>query len=77
MLRKMDYYNGVDGFINYAVSYPKNISGDSIKCLCKRNKNKKNFSIQKLLQCIFYKKGLWKNTCVGLHMENLMFLTRT
>jgi hypothetical protein len=30
-LRKMDYCNGVHGFINYALSNLKNISGDSIR----------------------------------------------
>jgi hypothetical protein len=40
-LRMMDYCNGVQGFINYALSNPINISGDDVKCLCKRCKNKK------------------------------------
>jgi len=40
-LRRMDYYNGVQGFINYALSNPRNISGGSIRCPCKMCKNKK------------------------------------
>jgi len=36
----MDYYNGVDGFINYALSNPKNIVGEGIRCSCKRCKIK-------------------------------------
>jgi len=39
----MDYCNGVQGFINYAISNPININGDGIRCPCKRCKNKKNF----------------------------------
>ena len=37
----MDYYNGVQDFINYALFNPRNISGLSIRCPCKRCKNKK------------------------------------
>ena len=37
----MDYCNGVEGFINYILSNPRNVSGDGIRCLCKRYKNKK------------------------------------
>ena len=39
-LHMMDYYNGVDGFINCTLSNPKNIVGESIRCSCKRCKNK-------------------------------------
>ena len=74
-LCRMDYCNMVEGFINYTLSNLRNISGGDIRCPCKRCKNKKNFSIQMLLRYIFYKKGSWKNTCVGLHTENHMFLT--
>jgi hypothetical protein len=44
-LRRMDYCNGVQVFINYALSNPRNISGGGIKCPCKRCKIK-SFSIQ-------------------------------
>ena len=40
-LRKMDYCNGVEGFINYALSNPRNINGCNIRCSCKRCKYKK------------------------------------
>ena len=40
-LRRMDYYNRVEGFINYALSNMRNISGGGIRCLFKRFKNKK------------------------------------
>jgi hypothetical protein len=37
----MDYCNGVQGFINYALSNPRDINGGSIRCPYKRCKNKK------------------------------------
>jgi len=40
-LRRMNYYNWVQDFINYALSNLRNISGNSIKCPYKRCKNKK------------------------------------
>jgi len=46
-LRMMDYCNGVKGFINCTLLNPRNISGDDIRCLCKRCKNK-SFLIQML-----------------------------
>jgi hypothetical protein len=39
-LHMMDYYNGVDSFINCALSNPKNIVGEGIRCSCKKCKNK-------------------------------------
>jgi len=40
-LWKIDYYNEVQGFINYTISNPRNITGGGIRCPCKRCKNKK------------------------------------
>jgi len=40
-LRRMDYCNEIEGFINYTLSNPRNINGDGIRCSCKRCKNKK------------------------------------
>jgi len=48
-------FNGVEDFISYTLSNPKYISGDGIRCPCKRCKNK-CFLIQILLWYIFYKK---------------------
>jgi hypothetical protein len=42
-LRGMNYCNGVQGFINYALSNLRNISGGDIRFPCKRCKNKKFF----------------------------------
>jgi len=40
-LRRMDYCNGVQGFINFATSIPKNFIGGSISCPCRKCENKK------------------------------------
>ena len=37
----MDYCNGVQDFINIATSIPRNFSGGSIRCPCRKCKNKK------------------------------------
>jgi len=43
-LHIMDYCNEIEGFINYILSNPRNISGDDIECPYKRCKNKQNFN---------------------------------
>jgi len=40
-LRRIDYCNGVQGFINFTTSIPKNFIGGGIRCLCRKCKNKK------------------------------------
>jgi hypothetical protein len=40
-LRMMDYCNWIEGFINYVLSNPRNISGDGIRYPYKGCKNKK------------------------------------
>jgi hypothetical protein len=39
-LHWMDYCNEIQGFINYALSNPINITGGGNRCPCKRCKNK-------------------------------------
>jgi len=39
-LRKMNYCNEVESFINHILSNLRNISGDNIRCSCKSCKNK-------------------------------------
>jgi hypothetical protein len=75
-LRRMDYYNRVEGFINYALSNMRNISGGGIRCLFKRFKNKKFLDLDVVTMHLLQKKVHEKNTCIGLHTENHMFLTR-
>ena len=37
----MDYYNGVQGFINFATSITRNFTGGGIRCPCRKCQNKK------------------------------------
>jgi hypothetical protein len=55
-LHKMDYWNEVEGFINYTLSNSKNISGDYIRCPCKRCKNKKFFDLDIVTMHLLQKK---------------------
>jgi hypothetical protein len=40
-LWRMDYCNGVQGFINFTTSIPRNFTGDGIRCPCRKCQNKK------------------------------------
>jgi hypothetical protein len=40
-LQRMDYYNEVQGFINFAISIPRNFTEGGIRCSCRKYKNKK------------------------------------
>jgi hypothetical protein len=40
-LQRMDYCNGVQGFINFTTSIPGNFTGDGIRCPCRKCENKK------------------------------------
>jgi hypothetical protein len=76
-LRMMDYCNWIEGFINYVLSNPRNISGDGIRYPYKGCKKKKNLDPYIItMHLLQKKKGSWENTCVGLHIENHTFLTR-
>jgi len=37
----MDYYNRVQGFINFTTSIPRNFTGGGIRCPCRKCQNKK------------------------------------
>ena len=74
-LRRMNYCNGVQCFINYTLFNLRNISGNDIRCPCKMCKNKK-FLDPDIVTMYFLQKSSWRDTCVGLHIENHMFLTR-
>ena len=40
-LRRIDYCNGVQGFINFATSIPRNFTRGGIRCPCRKCQNKK------------------------------------
>ena len=66
----MDYCNGVQGFINYVISNLRNINEGSIRCPCKRCKNKK---ISRSRCC--NDASSTKNVHVGIHV--LVYTRRT
>jgi hypothetical protein len=54
-LRRMNYCNGVQGFINYTIFIPRNISGGDIRCPCKRCQNKKFFHPNVVMMHLLHK----------------------
>ena len=69
-LHKMEYCNGVKGFINYTLSNPINISGGGIICPYKRCKNKKFLDLDVVMVNLLQKKGLKeKYLCWLAHRE--------
>ena len=83
-LRRMDYCNWVQGFINYATSIPRNFTNGGIRCPCRKCKKLK-FLHQDVATMHLLTKGFmedylcwcsWRITCVGMHTENYLFLIR-
>jgi len=74
-LYREDCCKGVESFINFALSNPKNISGSGIKCLCVKCENKKLYQSDVVMMHFFLKYSL-RNVYVDLHIENLMFHMR-
>ena len=52
----MNYCNGVEGFINYTLSNPRNFSEDGIGCPCKRCKNKKFMDLDVVMMHLLQKR---------------------
>jgi hypothetical protein len=65
----MDYCNRVYGFINYAISNPRNISGGGIRCLCKRYKNKKFLNPNVVTIHLLQKRFMEEYLCWYAHKE--------
>jgi hypothetical protein len=68
-LRRIDYCNGVQGFINYTIFIPRNISGDGIRCLCKRCKNKKILDPYIVTMHLLHKGFIEEYLCWNAHKE--------
>jgi len=76
-LRKMDYYNGVQGFIDYTLSNSRNINGDNIKYLCKRCKNKKFLNPDVVTMHILYiKKKVYREIHVLICTRRTVYSSR-
>jgi len=62
-LRRMNYCNRVQCFINCTLSNLRNISEDSIRCLCKRCKNKKFIDLNVVTMHILQKEFIKRYMC--------------
>jgi hypothetical protein len=68
-LRRMNYCNEVQSFINFTTSIPRNISGGSFRCPFMRCKNKK-FIHQDVVTMHLLHKGFMENyLCWYAHEE--------
>jgi hypothetical protein len=68
-LRRMDYCNGVQAFINYATSIPRNISGGDIRCPCRRCQNKKFLHLDVVTMHLLHKGFMEEYLCWYAHGE--------
>jgi hypothetical protein len=72
-LRKMDYCNGVQGFINFATSIPRNFTDGGIRCPYRKCKNLK-FLHQDVVMIHLLTKGFMEDyLCWYVHGE--LFVT--
>jgi hypothetical protein len=69
-LHKIDYCNEIQGFINYAIFNPRNISEDGIRCLYKRCKNKKFLKPIVITMHLLYKWFMEKYLCLFIYGES-------
>jgi len=68
-LRRMNYCNGVQGFINFATSIPKNFTGCGIRCPCRKCQNQK-YLHPDVVMMHFLHKGFMENyRCWYAHRE--------
>ena len=68
-LRRMDYCNEVQGFINFATSIPRNFTDGGIRCPCRKYQNKK-FMHQNIVTMHLLTKRFMKDyLCCYAHEE--------
>jgi hypothetical protein len=65
----MNYCNGVQSFINYILSNPRNISEGDIRCLCKRCKKKKFLNLYVVTMHFLQKKFMERYLCWFVYRE--------
>jgi len=68
----MDYCNRIQGFINYATSIPRNISGGGIRCPCRRYKNKKFLHLDVVTMHLLHKGFMEKYLCWYAHIKSFV-----
>jgi len=68
-LQRMDYCNGVQGFINFATSIPKKFTGCSIRCSCRKCQNKKYLHPDVVMMHLLHKGFMENYQCWYAHGE--------
>ena len=68
-LRRMDYCNGVQGFINFATSIPRNFTGDGIWYPCRKCQNKKYLHPDVVMMHLLHKGFMENYQCWYAHGE--------
>jgi len=65
----MDYCNGVQSFINFTTSIPKNFTRDGIKCPCRKCENKKYLHPDVVMMHLLHKGFMENYQCWYAHGE--------
>jgi len=68
-LRRMDYCNGVQGFINFATSIPRNFTGGGIRCPCRKCENKRYLHPDVVIMHLLHKGFMENYQCWYAHGE--------
>ena len=68
-LRRMDYCNGVQGFINFTTSIPRNFTGGGIRCPYKKFQNKKYLHPDVVMMHLLHKGFVEDYECWYAHGE--------
>ena len=68
-LRRMDYCNGVQGFINFATSIPRNFTRGGIRCPCRKCQNKKYLHPDVVMMHLLHKGFMEDYLCWYAHEE--------
>jgi hypothetical protein len=70
----MDYCNGVQGFINFATSIPRNFTGGGIRCPCRKFQNKKYLHQDVVMMHLLHKGFMENYWC--MHTEKYLLVRR-
>jgi hypothetical protein len=65
----MDYSNGIQGFINFATSIPKNFTGGGIRCPCRKCENKRYLHPDVVTMHLLHKGFMENYLCWYAHRE--------
>jgi len=68
-LRRMDYCNGVQVFINFTTSIPRNFTRSGIRCPCRKCKNKKYLHSDVVMMHLLHKGFMEDSLCWYAYRE--------